>query len=153
MKHQEKQVTADVVRENPIWIKVGKLKFRVKPPTLGQIYEMGAIAIEIDEKDLKTKIEQKRHVRVMAEAISHYNDARLMQEIFLVLVFRKKFWRWLWRKYIFARLTVNIFNQLIQFVGQSLNINFFLTSIIFLKQTTAITEPMQTTARGQSSEE
>lgn len=153
MNREEKQHVADTLVEKPFTVKVGFWRFKVKQPTLGQIYEMGAVANDIDEKDIQEKVEQNAKINVLAEAISHYKDARLMQEIFLILVFRSRFKRKLWRKYILKRLTVSIFNQVTKAVGGSLNINFFLTSIIFLKQTTRITEPTQTTALGQSSEE
>jgi len=152
MKRQEKQKVAETLTEKPFKIKVGMFTFRVKQPTLGQLYEMGAIAVDIDEKDIQQKVDTNQRVNILAECIAHYNDARLMQEIFLVLVFRKRFWRWFWKRYILHRLTVGMFGQLTQAIGQSVNINFFLTSIIFLKRTTAITEPSRMTARGLQSE-
>lgn len=153
MKKAEKQQVADVLVEKATKIKVGLFTFRVKQPTLGQLYEMGAVANDIDEKDIQQKIDTNQRVNIIAEAISHYKDARIMQQVFIILVFRSRFWRWFWRRYVFHRLTINIFNQLMVFMSKSVNINFFLTSIIFLRQTTKITDPSQTTAHGQQSEE
>lgn len=153
MKRREKQQVADTLTEKPLKIKIGVFPFHVKQPTLGQIYEMGAAAVDIDEKDIQQKVDTKQRVNVIAEAIAHYKDAHLMQQAFLVLVFRSRFWRRFWRRYIFHRLTIDIFNHLMEYIGKSVNINFFLTSIIFLKQTTKITEPSLTTAHGQQSEE
>lgn len=153
MKKEEKQQVANILTEKSIKIKVGMFCFRVKQPTLGQLYEMGAVANDIQADDIQQKVDTNAKVNVIAEAIAHYKDARIMQQVFILLVFRSRFWRWFWRKYIFHRLTVGMFNQLIAHVSGSVNINFFLTSIIFLKQATKITEPNQTTALGQQSEE
>lgn len=153
MKKKEKRQVADTLTEKAIRIKVGMFKFRVKQPTLGQLYEMGAIANDIQADDIQQKVDTNARVNVIAEAIAHYKDARVMQQVFILLVFRSRFWRWFWRKYIFHRLTVGTFNELITYISSSVNINFFLTSIIFLKQTTKITEPSPTTVHGQQSEE
>lgn len=153
MESEKKQQVSDVLNEKPQPLKVGRFTFRVKQPTLAQIYEMGAVAIDLQDGDLQRKIAENARVNVIAEAIAHHNDARIMQQVFLILLFRSRKWRWLWKRYILHRLTVDKFNELIGIVGRSFNINFFLTSIIFLKQTTKITEPKQTTALGQQSEE
>lgn len=153
MRREEKQQVADTLTEKPTRIRVGLFTFRVKQPTLGQLYEMGAAANDIEDNDLQQKFKTNQRVNVIAEAIAHYKDARIMQQVFIILVFRNHFWRWFWRRYIFHRLTVDIFNQLVNHIGRSVNINFFLTSIIFLKQATKITEPNQTTAHGQQLEE
>jgi hypothetical protein len=152
MESEKKQQVSDTLQETATPIKVGLFKFLVKQPTLGQIYDMGAVAINIQDADLREKMESAQRVNVIAEAITHYNDARIMQQVFMILLFRRKLWRWVWKRYILHRLTVDKFNELVAIVGRSFNINFFLTSIIFLKQTTKITEPKQTTAHGQQSE-
>ena len=152
MESEKKQQVADTLSESTARIKVGIFTFRVKQPTLAQIYDMGAKAINIQDEDLKQKLDSQVRVNVIAEAITHYKDARIMQQVFLILLFRSKKWRWLWKRYVFHRLTVDKFNELVAIVGRSFNINFFLTSIIFLKQTTTITEPKPTTAPGQPSE-
>ena len=149
MEAEKKQQVSDALQEQAKPIKVGSFTFRVKQPTLAQIYEMGAVAVDLQAEDLQEKVKKEQRVNVIAEAITHYNDAHIMQQVFMILLFRSKLWRNVWKRYILHRLTVETFNELIAIVGRSFDINFFLTSIIFLKQTTKITEPKQTTAPGQ----
>ena len=153
MTSEDKQKVAETLNEKATPIKIGIFRFRVKQPTLSQIYEMGAKAVAINDADLQEKLAGEQKVNVIAEAITHYADARIMQQVFMILLFRRPFWRKVWRRYVLHRLTVAKFNELVGIVGRSFNINFFLTSIIFLKQTTPITEPRQTTPPGQQSEE
>ena len=149
MKTEDKRSTADVLTEKPIWIKVGKLRFKARPLTLAQIYEMGAIANDINADGLQ----EKTRIQVLAELIAHHNDAKIMGEVFIVCLFRSRFCRTLFRPYIKHRLTITVFQQLMTYIAKSFNANFFLTSIIFLRQTTTMTEPKQMTAHGQLSEE
>ena len=151
MTSEQKQIIADILTEKPLLIRVGIFTFRCKPLTLGQIYEMGAVANEIDSSDLTDNIDKK--MRIMSAVVDHYKDAKLMQKIFLICLFRSRWKRRLWGWYIRKKQTVLIFQQLINYIALSFNANFFLTSIIFLRQTTVMTDPSQTTAHGQQSEE
>lgn len=148
MKTSDKKHVAETLKEQSTKIKVGRFIFKVKPLTLMQIYEMSVIANDIKKPNwgLGDKI------NVISETISHGNDARLMCEIFVICAFRKTWRRKMWSRYINHHLQIEAFNNLIQFVSHSFNINFFLTSITFLTQTIALTEPT-TTRHGQSSEE
>lgn len=149
MKTEEKKRVSDALSEEGHKIKVGALTFRLKPLTLAQIYEMGAVANDIDAKDLQ----EKERIRVIAELIAHHEDAKAMIDVFIICLFRKKWKRWLYRSYITHRLTAPIFQEAMNSITQSFDANFFLTSIIFLSQTVAITEPSPTTVHGQWSEE
>lgn len=113
-----------------------------------QIYEMSVFANDIKQPTWN----DGDKVNVIGETIVHGNDARLMCEVFIVCAFRKEWKRRLWRHYIRKHLDIYAFNELIKFIGQSFNANFFLTSITFLTQAIVMTEP-QTTLRGQQSEE
>ena len=84
--------------------------------------------------------------------LEHGNDAKIECDIFVTCAFKSNFWRKLLRRYIMKRLRPYHMNELIQFLSKSFDINFFLTSITFLKQITKMTEP-STTPHGQSSEE
>lgn len=110
---------------------------------------MGEAASEINGDDLK----QVEKINMIAALINHAKDARALQDVFLVCAFRKKWKRWLFGRYIRNRLNIEHINQLITIIATTFNINFFLTSIIFLTQTKIMTEPSQMTALGQSSEE
>ena len=152
METEKKKTVSEIVSEMPVPLKIGLFSFKLRQPTLSQIYEMGAVANDIEVGDLAEKMAKKEKVIIITEAITHYKDAALMREIFLILLFRSKWKRRLWKRYILKRLTVGLFHSMVGIVNTTFNLNFFLTSIIFLKQATKITEPSQTTAPGQSSE-
>lgn len=147
MKTADKKRTAETLKEKPVKIKVGWLDFKIKPLTLMQIYEMSVFANEIKKPTWK----DNDKVNIIGETIAHGNDARLMCEIFVVCAFRNTWKRRLWRRYIRKHLNIIAFNELVTFISQSFNANFFLTSITFLTQAIVMTEP-QTTPHGQSSE-
>ena len=147
MNTEDKQKVADVLSEKPMPIRVGLFVFKMRPLTLAQIYEMGAAANDINASDLE---DPEKRVRVMAALINHHRDAKAMERIFIICLFRKRWKRWLFGRYIARRLTMDKFQQLLTYVTTSFNANFFLTSIIFLRQATTMTEPSQTTAPGQS---
>ena len=143
MKSEEKREVANTLSEKGIWIRIGFLPFRLRPITLAQIYEMGAIANDINADGL----EEKKKIKILAETIAHYNDARIMSKVFVICLFRSLLMRFLFGWYIRHNLTMREYEKLITFESTSFNINFFLTSIIFLKKTTTMTNP--TTAHGQ----
>ena len=145
MKSEEKREVANTLSEKGIWIRIGFLPFRLRPITLAQIYEMGAIANDINADGL----EEKKKIKILAETIAHYNDARIMSKVFVVCLFRSLIMRFLFGWYIRHNLTMREYEKLITFESTSFNINFFLTSIIFLKKTTTITNPNTTTAQAQ----
>lgn len=148
MKTADKKRTAETLKEKPVKIKVGWLDFKIKPLTLMQIYEMSVFANDIKKPTWK----DNDKVNIIGETIAHGNDARLMCEIFVVCAFRNTWKRRLWRRYIRKHLNIIAFNELVKFISQSFNANFFLTSITFLTQVLTITEPL-TTPPGQQSEE
>ena len=145
MKSEEKREVANTLSEKGIWVRVGFLPFRLRPITLAQIYEMGAIANDINADGL----EEKKKIKILAETIAHYNDARIMSKVFVICRFRSVIMRFLFGWYIRHNLTMREYEKLITFESTSFNINFFLTSIIFLKKTTTMTNPNPTTAHGQ----
>ena len=145
MKGEEKRGVANTLSEEGIWVRVGFLPFRLRPITLAQIYEMGAIANDINADGL----EEKKKIKILAETIAHYNDARIMSKVFVICLFRSLLMRFLVGWYIRHNLTMREYEKLITFESTSFNINFFLTSIIFLKKTTTMTNPNPTTAHGQ----
>ena len=106
---------------------------------------MGAIANDINADGL----EEKKKIKILAETIAHYNDARIMSKVFVICLFRSLLMRFLFGWYIRHNLTMREYEKLITFESTSFNINFFLTSIIFLKKTTTMTNPNPTTAHGQ----
>lgn len=149
MKQNDKKKVADALSERSHWIRVDWLHIKIKPLTLSQIYDMGAAANDINADDLQSMDK----VNIIALLVKHAKDAKALQDVFLVCAYRKKWKRWLFGRYLRNRLTVEHFNKLLTLIATTFNANFFLTSIIFLSQTKIMTEPSQTTAHGQSSEE
>ncbi len=147
MKTEEKQRVADTLIEKPMRIRVGWFVFKARPLTLGQIYEMGAAANGINADDLE---DSEKRIRIMAALIRHHEDAKAMERVFIICLFRERWKRWLFGRYISRRLTMDRFQTLLTHITTSFNANFFLTSIIFLSQTRTMTEPTPTTAHGPS---
>lgn len=144
METTDKKLVAETLTERSKWFRVGWLWFRMKPLTLGQIYEMGEFV-----NDMSEELKVETRTNALAEMFLRYADTKQMQEIFLVCLFRRRWKRWLFRRYILHRLTVYIFHSMINFLVLSFSANFFLTSIIFLRQTKRMTEPSPTTPHGQ----
>lgn len=149
MNSEEKKRTADTVEERSVWILIGLLPIRLRPLTLGQIYEMGQFACDMEASGL----DLKARIVASAEMLARWKSARLMQEVFLVCAFRRHWKRRLFRRYVLNRLTVGKFQRAVAMITDSFTANFFLTSIIFLSQTNMMSEPNPTTRHGQQSGE
>ena len=149
MKSLEKRKIAETLTERSVWMRIGLLLIRLRPLTFGQIFEMGEFVNDMDGNDIDTKA----LLNATAAMLKKHGNAPLMQEIFLISAFRRRWKRRLFRRYIFKRLTVRHFQKAMEIITNAYTTNFFLTSIIFLSQTKPMTEPKPTTARGQQSEE
>lgn len=148
METKDKKIISQILKEEPVIIRVGWLKCKIRPLTLSQIYEVGTLA-----NDMKPiEVSKDGKINVLQQMVEHGNDARIMSEIFVACAYRKKILRKLFRRYIMKRLETGHLNELVKFLSQSFNVNFFLTSITFLIQTKRMTEP-RTIPHGQSSEE
>ena len=149
MKTEEKKRTADVLMEKAIWIKVGWIPVRFRPLTLAQIYEIGRYANDIDGDG----IELNKRINVVAAMFAKFKNAPLMRNVFVVCAFRSRLPRFIFKYYIKRHLRTIHLKKMMDYISQSYDANFFLTSIIFLKQMNLISEPNQTTAHGQQWEE
>lgn len=149
METTDKKKTADALTERTVWMRVGLLPIMLRPLTLGQIYEMGGYVNDMEVGETM----QKKSFNYVAEMLSKYRNAPLMQETFLVCAYRRRWKRWVFRRYILKRLTVRHFQKAMEVITNAYTANFFLTSIIFLHQTIPMTEPKPTTPLGQLSEE
>lgn len=147
MNTADKERVHSTFTEKPIDIKIGMFTFKLRPLTLSQIYKLGAIGNELSSDD---DLGSKDKVKVIAEVIAHYKDAKVMQDMFVAALLPGRVKRFLFKRYVLKRLTVSVFNEFIAYVSQSVDVNFFLTSIIILRKTVEITNPSQTTALGQS---
>lgn len=149
METTDKKKTADALTERSVWVRIGFLPIKIRPLTLGQIYEMGVFVNDIDTGD----IDLKDKVNTIAAMLAKYKNVPLMQEVFLITAYRRRWKRWIFRRYILKRLTLKHFEKAMEVITNPFTANFFLTSIIFLHQTKPMTEPKPTTPRGQQWEE
>lgn len=145
MDANDKKKVAETLTERSVWMRIGWLPIRLRPLTLGQIYEMGEFVDGMEAEGL----DAKEKFNVVAEMLARYKSAPLMQETFLVCAYRRRWVRRLFRGYILGRLTIRKFQKALSVITDSYSANFFLTSIIFLHQTKPMTEPKQTTPLGQ----
>lgn len=149
MKTEEKKRTEEVLTEKSTWLRICFLFFRLRPLTLAQIYQMGKHCNEIDCEGVSLH----KRINIVATMFAKYENIPFMQDVFLVCLFRTRFMRFLFKHYLIHRLTMAHFKKMVDYITKSYDANFFLTSIIFLKQMNMISEPNPTTALGQSSEE
>lgn len=150
MKATDKKKTADALTERSTWMRIGWLPIRLRPLTLGQIYEMGEFVENLQAEGLD--LNNDKRFNLVAEMLTRYESAQLMQEAFMITAYRRRWARKLFRKYILKRLTIRKFQPVLGVITDSYAANFFLTSIIFLHQTKPITEPKPTTLLGPSLE-
>ncbi|MCF2559471.1 hypothetical protein I6E23_05815 [Prevotella brevis] len=150
MKATDKKKTADAITEHSTWMRIGWLPIRLRPLTLGQIYEMGEFVENLQAEGLD--LNNDKRFNLVAEMLSRYKSAPLMQDAFMIAAYRRCWARKLFRKYILQRLTIRKFQPVLEMITDSYAANFFLTSIIFLHQTKPITEPKPTTHLGPSLE-
>lgn len=148
MKAADKENVSRTLKEEPIVIRIGLLRCSIKPLTLNQIYEIGVHANNIKP----IEVSEDGRINILQQMIEHGNDARILCNIFVICAYRKKIWRKILGKYLLKRLKMEHVKKLIQFLSGSFDVNFFLTSITFLKQIKKMTEP-STTPHGQLSEE
>lgn len=118
------------------WFRIGLLWFKVRHLTLAQIHDMGKYIEGLHAECLDGK-----RLRVYAEVFARYDDARLMQDICISCIFRSQWMRFLFGWYIRRKLTLTKYQELLEYVLEGLDANFFLTSIISLKRTAKLTEP------------
>lgn len=148
MNTQEK--VAETISEKPRFIRFGIIPFMVRPATLTQIWEVGALVQDMNYTEMHGRVNT---LQVLLES---HNDVRLCSQLVIILVFRSKLMRILLGWYVRHHLNVSRFKEVVNFMAVSFNATFFLTTFIFLKGTRQITTPTNTqeaTARGDSSEE
>lgn len=136
---------AATVLETPTLIKIGRKTFKILPLTLSQIYEIGAVVERIDSLDMQGD------VNVIVETLRRYKDFQQMQQLVMIMLFRRHCKRRWWNRYVHRHLTMELYQKVLETGIESFKAAFFLTSITFLKGLRKMTEPTNTpeaTARG-----
>lgn len=135
----QKQV-AKTMSERPIVLWFGFIPFLVRPITFTQIYDLGSVSKDMPEIE-QQKIDGRTNV---SATLMYYEEAGRMSEIAVMTIFRSLWMRKLFRKYIKKRLTVHKYKKLQDYMAQTMDANFFLSTIIFLKGLNEMTKPTNT---------
>lgn len=108
-------------------IQIGWLRFQPKLLTLQQIEDAGAIfGTQKSDKPLSI-------TNAIAEMLANSDDAMMMQEMLLVMLFRNKLTRWLMRPYIRHFATVKAFRELLAILSESNEPTLYITQILILR--------------------
>lgn len=147
-KDNVQKKVANTIAERPIIIWFGCLPFIVRPLTFMQLFDIGSISKDMPEIE-QQKIDGRTNV---SATLVYYEEADRMSEIAVMTIFRSIWIRKLFRKYIKKRLTVRKYKKLQDYMAQTMDATFFLSTIIFLKglnETTMPTNTPEVTAHGQ----
>lgn len=142
--------TSDVLTEKPIIVRFGLLFFVIRPMTMAQIYEIGAIVEKTEGIDLEGDFNP------IVKMLESYKDIKVCSEVATTMVFRSRWMRKLFGWYIKRHLTMARYQKIIEFGAITFRAAFFLTSFSFLKGTKEVTKMTNTaaaTAHGDSLEE
>ena len=142
--------TSDVLTEKPIIIRFGLLFFVIRPMTMAQIYEIGAIVEKTEE------IELEGDFNPIVKMLESYKDIKACSDVATTMVFRSRWMRKLFGWYIKNHLTMARYQRIIEYGAITFRAAFFLTSFSFLKGAKEVTKTTNTaaaTARGGSLEE
>lgn len=131
--------TSDVISEKPILLRFGFLWFLMRPLTLSQIYEIGAIVQNIEEVNLP-----EGEFNPVVEMLRRYTDMKICSSIVVKMLFRRKLKRILFGWYVKKHLTMAKYKKVIEFGAMSFQAAFFLTSFTFLKGTKEVTKQTNT---------
>lgn len=140
--------TAKVIAERPLIIWFGCFPFIVKPLTLIQLWDIGAVTVNMPEVDQ----EKLKNLNSVSASLLYSDEAKKMSDIAAILIFRSTWKRKLFSGFIRKRLTMKKYKKLQNFMAHSMDATFFLSTIIFLKGVNEPTKPTNTpeaTALGQ----
>lgn len=139
-KDNVQRKVANTIAERPIMLWFGCLPFIVRPLTFTQLFDIGSISKDMPEVEQK-KVDGRTNV---SATLLYYEEASRMSEIAVLTIFRSGWMRKLFRKYIKKRLTVRKYKKLQDYMAQTMDANFFLSTIIFLKGLNEMTKPTNT---------
>lgn len=130
--------TTDVLTEKPIVVRFGLLFFVIRPMTMAQIYEIGAIVEKTEGIDLDGDFNP------IVKMLESYKDVKHCSDVIVTMIFRSRIMRKLLGWYIKKHLTMERYRKIIEFGALSFQAAFFLTSFTFLKGTKEVTKPTNT---------
>lgn len=125
---EDNEKVKDTLLEKGFKMRFGILPIRVKPLTLAQVQEIGALAGGLGTNDDELKEMQ------FADGLSdlaRYGD--LINDICLIILFRSQRKRGLLGNFIKKRLTSGHYKKLMGWLYQTFDFGFFLTSLVFMR--------------------
>lgn len=132
--------TSDVITEKPLLIRFGLLFFVLKPMTMAQIYEIGALVEKTEEIDLNGNFNP------IVKMLSQYRDIKTCSQVATVMLFRSLWMRKLFGWYVRHHMTMKRYQSIIEYGAITFRAAFFLTSFSFLKGTKETTKTTNTAA-------
>lgn len=125
---EDNERVRDTLLENGFKMRVGVLPIMVKPLTLAQVQEIGALS-----GGLGAEWDELKEMR-FADGLSNLaENGDLISEICLVILFRSQRKRWLFGNYIRKRLTSEHYKELMGWLYRTFDFGFFLTSLVFMR--------------------
>lgn len=142
--------TSDVLTEKPIIVRFGLLFFVIRPMTMAQIYEIGAVVEKTEGIDLNGDFNP------IVKMLQSYKDIEKCSEVATIMIFRSLWMRKAFGWYVKHHMTMARYQKIIEYGAITFRAAFFLTSFSFLKGTKEVTKMTNTaaaTVHGDSLEE
>lgn len=137
------QRAADALNEKGIEVEVSGKKFKMLPTTLSQIADISALVSTMrNTGDIPDRIE--RNIDAYQEVFKQGINARHKAEAAVILLFRNEEDRERNRRFITGNITDREYKPIHDFMLESIDPAFFLTSIIILKNINQM-KPTKTT--------
>lgn len=111
-------------------IRVGILPIYARPLTLLQVQEIGE-----EMQNVEVDLESKDYQSLSAYVLTHPDDAKAMNNAVIKALFRKRWQRRLFGKYVLNHLTSGVYKEVYASIQASFDYNFFMIGLIFLQGT------------------
>lgn len=125
---EENEKVKDTLLEKGFKMRFGILPIMVKPLTLAQVQEIGALAGGLGTND--DELKEMQFADGLAD-LAKYGD--LINDICLIILFRSQSKRGILGNFIKKRLTSDHYKKLMGWLYQTFDFGFFLTSLVFMR--------------------
>lgn len=147
---KEIQAVADTITEKPTLVFIGVLPVIIRPLTMAQIYEIGAILEDVEGIDVEGDFNP------VVKMLSEYKNIDVCTKVCNIILFKSPVKRWMFGRYVKKHLTMASYRRIIEYAATAFGAAFFLTSFTFLKGAKEVTKKTNTAeaiASGDSLEE
>lgn len=142
--------TSDVITEKPLIIRFGLLFFILRPMTMAQMYEIGALVEKTEEMELEGEFNP------IVKMLQSYKEIAICSKVATLMLFRSLWMRKIFGWYVRHLMTMDKYQKIVEYSAITFRAAFFLTSFSFLKgikETTKTTNTVGATTLGGSSED